>query len=422
MLGEAAPQANAERRPQKFMGTKWPAWDADWEAANRIRDMDEEGVDVQVLVPSVPWGHDNPAVEIEFMRANHRFLDDFCSAYPARLKALLIINAKFIKESVDENKTWGRSAWAVGAWVNLPLDFPLDHPDLHPIWAAIEQEGLCVVHHSFSGGYPGYRDTWSNPFIGRTASHPWGAMRAMAAFFGAGLMDRYADLRFAILESGFGWLPFWAMRMQDQVDYMGYVPELRHTMMEYMSGGRFFASIVLHEDARRAHVDLRRAPADPAVELDGVHAKEVRGRRIAQQQRVGAARDFEEESGGIPGERHVLGVDAGKSRHIDIEIPGSGVHERVRAEAGGEEIGVRPGAALQQVVARAAFEDVVARAAGKLVVALAAAQHVVAGIANERVIVIATFERVVALPAIEKVVTRFAVQGIGARFAMNPIF
>jgi predicted TIM-barrel fold metal-dependent hydrolase len=229
------------------MGTKWPAWDADWVAASRIRDMDEEGVDVQVLVPTVPWGHDNPAVEIEFMRANHRFLADFCGAYPTRLKSLMVVNAKFIKESVDEIKTWGRAGWAVGVWVNLPLDFPLDHPDLHPIWATIEQEGLCLVHHSFSGGYPGYRDTWSNPFIGRTASHPWGAMRAMAAFFGAGLMDRYAAIRFAILESGFGWLPFWAMRMQDQVEYMGYVPELRHTMLEYMSDGRFFASIVLHE-------------------------------------------------------------------------------------------------------------------------------------------------------------------------------
>jgi predicted TIM-barrel fold metal-dependent hydrolase len=246
-LGEAAPQANAERRPQKFMGSKWPAQDAEWVAASRIRDMDEEGVDVQVMVPTMPWGHDNPAVEIEFMRANHRFLNDFCGAYPTRLKSLLVVNARFVKESVDEITTWGPCRWAVGVWVNLPLDFPLDHPDLHPIWAAIEQEGLCVVHHSFSGGYPGYRDTWSNPFIGRTASHPWGAMRAMAAFFGAGLMDRYPSMRFAIMESGFGWLPFWAMRMQDQVEYMGYVPELQHTMMEYMSGGRFFASIVLHE-------------------------------------------------------------------------------------------------------------------------------------------------------------------------------
>jgi predicted TIM-barrel fold metal-dependent hydrolase len=247
MLGEAAPRQGAERRPQKFMGRRWPAKDADWVAASRIRDMDQEGVDVQLMVPTVPWGHENPAVEIEFMRAIHRFLQDFCSPYSDRLKALLILNGKYIQESVQEIKTWGPSRWAVGVWVNLPLDYPLDHPDLHPIWAAAEEAGLCVVHHSFSGGYPGYRDTWSNPFIGRTASHPWGAMRAVASFFGAGLMDRYPTLRFAILESGFGWLPFWALRMQDQMEYMGYVPELHHTMTEYMSSGRFFAAIVLHE-------------------------------------------------------------------------------------------------------------------------------------------------------------------------------
>jgi len=246
-LGEAAPTENVQRRHQKFMGTKWPSKDGEWVAASRIRDMDEEGVDVQVMVPGVPRGHSNPAVDIEFMRANHRFLADFCGPYPDRLKALLILDARFIEESVQEIKTWGRSRWAVGAWINLPLDFPMDHPDLNPVWAAIEEEGLCVVHHSFSSGYPGYRDMWGNPFLGRTASHPWGAMRTVASFFGSGIMDRYPSIRFSILESGFGWLPFWAARMQDQMEYMGYVPELRHTMAEYMSGGRFFAAIVLHE-------------------------------------------------------------------------------------------------------------------------------------------------------------------------------
>ena len=36
------------------------------------------------------------------------------------------------------------------------------------------------------------------------------AMRAIPAFFGAGIMDRYPQIRYGILESGFGWLPFWA--------------------------------------------------------------------------------------------------------------------------------------------------------------------------------------------------------------------
>jgi hypothetical protein len=34
-------------------------------------------------------------------------------------------------------------------------------------------------------------------------------------------MDRYADLRVGILECGFGWLPFWAKRMDEQASYGG---------------------------------------------------------------------------------------------------------------------------------------------------------------------------------------------------------
>jgi predicted TIM-barrel fold metal-dependent hydrolase len=134
------------------------------------------------------------------------------------------------------------------------VGFPIDHPDLDPIWSAADEENLCVVHHSFTSGYPGYRDLWDNPFIGRTASHPWGAMRAITAFFGSGIMDRYRDLRFSILESGFGWLPFWAARMDDQSVYMSYaLPErLARRPSEYMTSGRFFASLVIHEGERMA--------------------------------------------------------------------------------------------------------------------------------------------------------------------------
>ncbi len=39
--------------------------------------------------------------------------------------------------------------------------------------------------------------------------------------------------------------------MDDQIDYMGYVAEgLQQNMSGYMTSGRFFASIVLHEGGR----------------------------------------------------------------------------------------------------------------------------------------------------------------------------
>jgi uncharacterized protein len=229
------------------MGTKFPTEGGTWDSALRIKDMDEEGVDAQLIVPHVANGHPDPEVEMAFIRAEHRFFDDFCKPYPHRLKTMLEVTPRAIEDSVKEIKRWAREPWAVAIRPTLPQDYPIDHPDMDPIWKAADEEGLAVVHHSFALGYPGHRDLWQNPFLGRMASHPWGAMRFVAAMLCSGILDRYPNLRIAVLESGFGWLPFWAKRMDDQVDYVGYVANLKHKPSEYMEGGRFFCSIVIHE-------------------------------------------------------------------------------------------------------------------------------------------------------------------------------
>ncbi|HWP56956.1 MAG TPA: amidohydrolase family protein [Candidatus Acidoferrales bacterium] len=253
VLGEAGPREHVEPHFPKFMGTRFPTpGAADDNVEARIKDMDEEGVDVQLMVPGTPPAADDVGIEMAFIRANHRFTDEFCSKYPRRLKSLIVVTSSAIEESVREIEKWAKARWAVGVYPHLAPEFPIDHPALSPIWAAADERGLCVVHHSFTSGYPGYRDLWDNPFIGRTASHPWGAMRAITALFGSGIMDKYPRIRFCILESGFGWLPFWAARMDDQSIYMSYAlpPDLARRPSEYMTGGRFFASLVIHEGER----------------------------------------------------------------------------------------------------------------------------------------------------------------------------
>ena len=60
-------------------------------------------------------------------------------------------------------------------------------------------------------------------------------------------MDRYRDLRVGILECGFGWLPCWAKRMDEQVGYVGGTALLKHRPSDYLTSGRFFSSIEMHE-------------------------------------------------------------------------------------------------------------------------------------------------------------------------------
>jgi predicted TIM-barrel fold metal-dependent hydrolase len=255
-LGEAGPRDDRPVRPRHFMGTRFPdKGSGDYDPKARLRDMDEEGVDVHFLVHGGDAGHPDPTLGIEFIKAGHRFLHDFCGTDPHRLKSCLTVTPNSIDASIEEVHRWGREPWCVAVHPHLPRGYPLDHPDLFPIWAAAQEENLAVIHHSNSSNYPGYYDLWDNPFLGRLAAHPWGAMRAVAAFVGAGLMDRFPTIRYGILESGFGWLPFWARRMDDQAVYMGYVAEnLEYRLSEYLTGGRFFAAVVLHEGEDTAKV------------------------------------------------------------------------------------------------------------------------------------------------------------------------
>ena len=259
VLGEAEPQEPGKGAPGRlhwgqYEGAKLPAVGVvDDAVAARIADMDEEGADTHMMVPDVFIGVsqlNDPALETGFIRAYHRFVNDLCATHPGRLTALLAVSGTAVEESVAEIKAWGRSPWAAGIAPFAGMGRPMDHPDMEPIWAAAAEQDLAVVQHSATWVppyFPGYADMDGNRFLARLCSHPWGAMKGVASFIGSGAMDRYPDLRLAILESGCGWLPFWARRMDDQAAYVGFTAKLEHKMSDYITGGRFFASIEMRE-------------------------------------------------------------------------------------------------------------------------------------------------------------------------------
>jgi hypothetical protein len=79
--------------------SKQPARDGDSNPAARIADMDFEGVDVNLLLPSGWFGvwtmpEVDTAIEQSIYRAYHRWQKDYCGAYPDRLTGVALISGR----------------------------------------------------------------------------------------------------------------------------------------------------------------------------------------------------------------------------------------------------------------------------------------------------------------------------------------
>lgn len=227
----------------------------DANAGERIKDMDFEGVDVNLTLPSGWWGTwtstDDVALEAAMYRAYHRWMEAYCGQFPDRLGGVILACGRDIKSAVEEIHRWGKSRWAWGVLPYAPYGMPLDHPDFEPVWAAAAEHDLAVTLHTFTvmpPYAPGGTDNWENLFLQRSASHPWCGMRNMASLIGSGLMDRYPKLRIGTLEAGHGWLPFWMARIDEHARTIrSEIPDLKMMPSEYVLSGRYFQSIEIPE-------------------------------------------------------------------------------------------------------------------------------------------------------------------------------
>ena len=98
-LGEAGPREHEERHFQNFQGRIYPSrYSEDGDIETRIAEMDQEGVDVELMVHNAFIGHEDLSVDAGMIGAVHRFLDDVCGRYPDRLTSLITVNARDVEK------------------------------------------------------------------------------------------------------------------------------------------------------------------------------------------------------------------------------------------------------------------------------------------------------------------------------------
>ena len=219
-----------------------------FDPAERIRDMDKEGIDIAVCFATVATsviGAEDPVLEAALARAYNRWAGEYCSPFKDRIKAVGIVPQRDMKRCVAEVAFLAREPWCVGVMTFGNLEGKLaDHPYFDPFYNAMQDADLPVCFH---GGTdrppfaPGREDVGNNMFMMHLTGHVWHQMRIMGAVVGGGLFERFPSLRFGFFEGGLSWVPWWGDRMDGHYKHFArHTPHLKCLPSEHMRGARCF--------------------------------------------------------------------------------------------------------------------------------------------------------------------------------------
>ncbi len=206
----------------------------------RVKDMELEGIDVQVLFPTQGLfiqAVSNAPLAAALCRAYNNWLADYCRACPGRFVGIGAVPLHDVKEAVKEARRAVTQLGMKGIFVRPnPLNGrTLDDSLYDPLYAEIQELDVTLCVHEATGNFPAAgADRYQNYLLRHLFSHALEQKIACSAIICGGVLERFPKMRVVFLESGVGWLPHWLERMDEHFKGLGYmVPWLKMPPSDY---------------------------------------------------------------------------------------------------------------------------------------------------------------------------------------------
>ncbi|MCU1640749.1 MAG: amidohydrolase protein [Nocardia sp.] len=226
-------------------------------AADRVSVLDAMGVGRQLVLPRVrvalaAWRGDEPAAT-GLVRRYNDFIADWQRPYPERLYGAGILTMRDPESAVAEAV---RAAEAGLRAVLLPCVEPPGgrspaDPAWEPLWRTLSESGLAVILHA--GSESGFVDSrWKPPadlgFTDRAEgvrdkidvetvdlfkliTMQYGPQILLSSLVLGGVLERFPDLRFAVLELGADWVAPFVRMLDARVREFGSYSDVRLTCL-----------------------------------------------------------------------------------------------------------------------------------------------------------------------------------------------
>ncbi|MEA3178291.1 MAG: hypothetical protein QOI59_1814 [Gammaproteobacteria bacterium] len=197
-----------------------------WMPAERLQDMDRDGMDAAVLFGGGPLGTSNDELFFASFDAYNRWLADFCSYAPGRLHGVAYVPMRDVTLAIQMMRDAAKRGFTT---VNIPA-FPhalkkLDSaggfaaqalaltgddksgrrycdPEFDPFWAAAVELGMTITIH-LGARVPRFEDP--EKFLADMPMSKVAMAEPIAILIFGGVFQRFPQLKFVTVESGVGW-------------------------------------------------------------------------------------------------------------------------------------------------------------------------------------------------------------------------
>jgi predicted TIM-barrel fold metal-dependent hydrolase len=198
-------------------GTYADARPGGWDPAQRLPDMELDGVEAEVLYTTLGfrlfWLKDAGLQQACF-RVYNDWLASYCSYAPRRLKGLALISLYDPKAGAQELERCARLGLK-GAmiWCSPPADQPYSSEIYEPFWAAAQALDMPVSLHAITGMERIPWEYGAEQRAMRSTVTPHEIEKSFSILILSGVLERFPRLKIVSAENNCGWLPYYLQRM-----------------------------------------------------------------------------------------------------------------------------------------------------------------------------------------------------------------